>query len=120
MAYHYAIGVDEMIIYDNDSIDDTRGILEPFVKSGIVQYNRWKLGTSVHVVLIYHSHTYAVVLRLKWSILLVLRPTSSSVARGSGRQRLIASGTSIRTFFPSTSAGAFLDALAEACVACIG
>ncbi|CAN0556319.1 unnamed protein product, partial [Ectocarpus sp. 12 AP-2014] len=38
IAYHYAIGVDEMTIYDDESIDDTVEILQPFVDAGIVTY----------------------------------------------------------------------------------
>ncbi|CAN0142574.1 unnamed protein product [Ectocarpus sp. 12 AP-2014] len=38
IAYHYAIGVDEMTIYDDESNDDTVEILQPFVDAGIVTY----------------------------------------------------------------------------------
>ncbi|CAM9694352.1 unnamed protein product [Ectocarpus fasciculatus] len=38
IAYHYAIGVDEMTIFDDDSIDDTVEIIQPFVDAGIVHY----------------------------------------------------------------------------------
>lgn len=38
IAYHYAIGVDEITIYDDDSIDDTVEIIQPFVDAGIVHY----------------------------------------------------------------------------------
>ncbi|CAN0355807.1 unnamed protein product, partial [Hapterophycus canaliculatus] len=38
VAYHYAIGVDEVSIYDDDSIDETFDILQPFVGAGLVRY----------------------------------------------------------------------------------
>ncbi|CAM9477808.1 unnamed protein product, partial [Ectocarpus sp. 8 AP-2014] len=40
VAYHWAMGVDEMNIFDDDSVDDTREVLEPFVRAGIVQFQR--------------------------------------------------------------------------------
>eukprot|EP00752_Nemacystus_decipiens_P006248 g5635.t1 len=38
VAYHYAAGVDHITVYDDNSVDDTKEILQPFVKAGIVQY----------------------------------------------------------------------------------
>ncbi|CAM9392310.1 unnamed protein product, partial [Ectocarpus fasciculatus] len=38
VAYHWAMGVDEMNIYDDDSVDDTREVLEPFIRAGIVKF----------------------------------------------------------------------------------
>ena len=38
IAYHYAIGVDEIVIYDDNSVDNTVEILQPFVDAGIVRY----------------------------------------------------------------------------------
>eukprot|EP00752_Nemacystus_decipiens_P008848 g7896.t1 len=38
VAYHWALGVDMMDIYDDDSVDDTREVLEPFVRAGIVKF----------------------------------------------------------------------------------
>ncbi|CAM9223281.1 unnamed protein product [Hapterophycus canaliculatus] len=38
LAYHYAIGVDEVSIYDDDSTDSTSEILKPFVEAGLVRY----------------------------------------------------------------------------------
>lgn len=38
---HLALGVDVFYIYDNGSTDDTRRILEPYVRSGIVEYTYW-------------------------------------------------------------------------------
>lgn len=40
VAYHYAIGVDEIAVYDDDSVDDTNNILKPFIEAGIVSYSR--------------------------------------------------------------------------------
>ena len=36
--FHYAAGVDQITVYDDDSVDNTEAILQPFVKAGIVQY----------------------------------------------------------------------------------
>lgn len=38
IAFHYAIGVDEFVIYDDNSVDNTTEVLKPFVEAGIVQY----------------------------------------------------------------------------------
>lgn len=38
IAFHYALGVDEIMIYDDDSIDNTEEVLRPFVEAGIVRY----------------------------------------------------------------------------------
>ncbi|CAM9556159.1 unnamed protein product [Ectocarpus sp. 4 AP-2014] len=38
VAFHYAIGVDEVSIYDDNSADQTSEVLKPFVKAGIVRY----------------------------------------------------------------------------------
>lgn len=42
--FHYAAGVDQMTVYDDDSVDNTKEILQPFVKAGIVQYIPMKIG----------------------------------------------------------------------------
>ncbi|CBJ32491.1 glycosyltransferase [Ectocarpus siliculosus] len=38
IAFHYALGVDEIFIYDDDSTDNTEEVLWPFVEAGIVRY----------------------------------------------------------------------------------
>ncbi|CAM9845951.1 unnamed protein product [Ectocarpus sp. 6 AP-2014] len=38
VAFHYAIGVDEVSIYDDNSADQTSAVLKPFVNAGIVRY----------------------------------------------------------------------------------
>lgn len=38
IAYHKAIGVDEITIYDDKSVDNTAEILQPFIDAGIVRY----------------------------------------------------------------------------------
>lgn len=43
VAFHYAVGVDEMMIYDDDSIDSTREVLKPFIDAGIVKYHFFKI-----------------------------------------------------------------------------
>lgn len=39
--WHRNHGVDKFYIYDNESTDDTRTILEPYIESGIVDYIYW-------------------------------------------------------------------------------
>ena len=41
-TWHRFIGVDCIILYDNDSTDDTRQVLQPFIDSGFVIYNSIK------------------------------------------------------------------------------
>ncbi|CAM9472050.1 unnamed protein product [Laminaria digitata] len=48
IAYHYATGVDEIQVYDDDSVDATEDILKPFIEAGIVTYRREKLETRGH------------------------------------------------------------------------
>lgn len=38
IAYHYAIGVDKIAVYDDDSADGTPEVLQPFIDAGIVRY----------------------------------------------------------------------------------
>ncbi|CAM9684302.1 unnamed protein product, partial [Hapterophycus canaliculatus] len=38
IAFHYVLGVDEIGVYDDDSTDNTREVLQPFVDAGIVNY----------------------------------------------------------------------------------
>ncbi|CAM9189158.1 unnamed protein product [Pylaiella littoralis] len=38
IAFHYAIGVDEISLYDDDSADNTTEVIKPFVDAGIVRY----------------------------------------------------------------------------------
>lgn len=39
IEWHRGKGVDKFYIYDNDSTDDTRQILEPYINDGIVEYH---------------------------------------------------------------------------------
>ncbi|MBQ8293802.1 MAG: glycosyltransferase family 92 protein [Alphaproteobacteria bacterium] len=41
IEYHRIVGVEKFYIYDNESDDDTRKILEPYIKSGVVEYIFW-------------------------------------------------------------------------------
>lgn len=38
LAFHYAIGVDEVSLYDDDSSDGTFQTLQPFIEAGLVRY----------------------------------------------------------------------------------
>jgi len=38
IEYHKLIGVEKFFLYDNGSTDNTKEILEPYIKSGIVEY----------------------------------------------------------------------------------
>jgi hypothetical protein len=39
--YHRLIGVDHFYMYDNESTDNSRDILEPYIEAGIVDYIYW-------------------------------------------------------------------------------
>lgn len=44
IAYHYVIGVDEIVIYDDMSTDGTYDIIRPFEDAGLVRYTSFRLG----------------------------------------------------------------------------
>lgn len=39
--WHIRIGVEKFYIYDNESTDETKEVLEPYIKKGIVNYKYW-------------------------------------------------------------------------------
>lgn len=39
--YHKIVGVDHFYIYDNESGDNLREVLDPYIKSGLVSYTYW-------------------------------------------------------------------------------
>lgn len=41
LEFHRLVGVEKFYIYDNESSDNTREILEPYIKEGIVDYTPW-------------------------------------------------------------------------------
>lgn len=41
IEWHLNHGVDKFYIYDNESTDNTKSILKPYIKSGIVDYKYW-------------------------------------------------------------------------------
>lgn len=41
IEYHRLVGVGKFYIYDNESTDDTKKILEPYIASGLVDYLYW-------------------------------------------------------------------------------
>lgn len=41
LVYHRLVGVDRFYIYDNASTDNTREVLEPFIREGWVVYTPW-------------------------------------------------------------------------------
>jgi glycosyltransferase involved in cell wall biosynthesis len=41
LEYHKMLGVDKFYIYDNDSSDNTREVLRPYMESGLVEYVFW-------------------------------------------------------------------------------
>lgn len=41
IEWHLQQGVDKFYVYDNESTDGTRDILEPYIKKGIVEYKSW-------------------------------------------------------------------------------
>ena len=40
--YHKLVGVDHFYIYDNESTDNLKEVLKPYIKSGLVTYTYWK------------------------------------------------------------------------------
>ncbi|WP_293298906.1 glycosyltransferase family 92 protein [Pedobacter sp. UBA4863] len=41
IAWHRSMGVEKFYIYDNESTDNTKEILEPYIQAGIVEYTFW-------------------------------------------------------------------------------
>lgn len=41
IEFHRLVGVDHFLIYDNDSTDDTREVLAPYVQAGLVELLPW-------------------------------------------------------------------------------
>jgi Glycosyltransferase family 92 len=41
VAFHKVVGVDHMLIYDDNSTDDLRGALAPFLQEGFVEVTSW-------------------------------------------------------------------------------
>ena len=41
IEWHTKIGVEKFYIYDNDSTDNTREVLEPYIEKGLVEYKYW-------------------------------------------------------------------------------
>lgn len=39
--WHIAQGVERFYIYDNESTDETKAVLEPYIKKGVVEYQYW-------------------------------------------------------------------------------
>lgn len=42
IEWHRRMGVDKFYIYDNESTDDTKEILAPYIESGLVDYTYWE------------------------------------------------------------------------------
>lgn len=41
IEWHHSLGVEKFYIYDNESTDDTRAVLEPYIEAGVVDYKYW-------------------------------------------------------------------------------
>ena len=41
IEWHRAHGVEKFYIYDNESTDETKDVLTPYIESGLVEYNYW-------------------------------------------------------------------------------
>lgn len=41
LDFHILVGVEKFYLYDNDSTDNTKEILKPYIKKGIVDYTYW-------------------------------------------------------------------------------
>ena len=42
LAFHKVVGVDKIILFDNESTDNMKELLQPFIDSGFVEYHYWK------------------------------------------------------------------------------
>jgi len=42
IEYHLLVGVQKFYLYDNESTDDVKNILNPYIKAGIVEYKYWQ------------------------------------------------------------------------------
>ncbi len=42
IEWHQRMGVEKFYVYDNESTDDTKAVLEPYIKSGLVEYIYWE------------------------------------------------------------------------------
>ena len=49
IEWHLNHGVDKFYIYDNESTDGTKNILDPYIKSGIVDYKLLVSGKTFYV-----------------------------------------------------------------------
>ena len=41
LDYHILVGIEKFYLYDNESTDNTKEILKPYIKKGIVDYTYW-------------------------------------------------------------------------------
>ncbi len=41
LDFHIIVGITKFYLYDNDSTDNTKEVLKPYIKKGIVEYNYW-------------------------------------------------------------------------------
>ncbi|MDR0319669.1 MAG: glycosyltransferase family 92 protein [Rickettsiales bacterium] len=41
LEFHHMMGVEKFYIYDNESTDNTRSVLTPYMKTGLVEYTYW-------------------------------------------------------------------------------
>lgn len=41
LEFHRLMGVEKFYLYDNESTDNTKEVLEPYIKSGLVDYTYW-------------------------------------------------------------------------------
>lgn len=60
LDFHILVGVTKFYLYDNESTDETKEILKPYIKSGIVEYNYWP-GKAMQMAAyfdILDKHTY--------------------------------------------------------------
>ncbi|HSI46892.1 MAG TPA: glycosyltransferase family 2 protein [Ideonella sp.] len=46
VAYHRLLGFDQIVIYDNDSDDDTAALLAPLQQHGLLERRLWSLGAN--------------------------------------------------------------------------
>lgn len=70
LEFHLLVGVEHFFLYDNESVDDTYKILEPYIKKGIVTY-RYVKGKQLQFP-VYRDAIYRYKDTVKWMALIDL------------------------------------------------
>ena len=55
LDFHILVGVTKFYIYDNESDDNTKEVLQPYIDKGIVEYTYWP-GRKIQRPIVYDAH----------------------------------------------------------------